>query len=182
MINEALMTAHSQTERPFGRVAVAIPISAQELEWSDAVLQILDQEPPFEELPEMFRRVAHATPDQPLGVLHSFSKKEDRPKVNFWMSKPQPGSDQEFLNAASLEVDVGALAALLAIAAPSTLHSGWGFPYLPVHDRTAPVDRSALTGELTGGMVNINRARIEVLDYTLPLDEGIGRWVYATPP
>lgn len=172
----------SQPERPFGRVAVGIEITDAEHTWLAEVLQILDQEPPFDQLPDAFRRATRATPGQPLGILHSFSKQEDRPKLSIWPWQSVPGQPSWIIDVTSLGIDIGALAALIAIVAPSALTSSLGFPYTPIHDRNAPIDPQSLTGDPSGGSVKITYARTEILDFTLPLDTGIGRWVYPTPP
>ena len=169
-------------ERPFGWVAVGIPITAPECEWLEPVLKILDQEPPFDELPDRFRQLVHATPDQPLGVLHSFSKREDRPDLRFRTWQPEPGSDRSVIDISSRGVDMGALAALIAITIPSAVVGGCGFPYTPVHDRTAPLDPRTMTGEPSGGLVSITQGRIEITDWTYPPDAGFGQWTYPTPP
>jgi len=138
-------------------------MTAAEREWMDTVLDILSREPPFGELPDRFVRTVHATPQRPLGVLHSFGAGEDRPQISF---TPRRSGDGWIVDVVSLVVDVGALAALLAVIAPSQLASSLGFPYTPVHDRTTPIDPRTLTGEPTGGLVRITHAKINVTDAT----------------
>lgn len=178
-MNDAVEVVLTQPDRPFGRVAVGIWMTAAEREWMDTVLDILSREPPFDELPDMFVRTVHATPEQPLGVLHAFGAGEERPQISF---SPRQSGDGWIVDVVSLGVDVGALASLLAVVAPSKLASSLGFPYTPVHDRTAPIDPSTLMGEPSGGQVRITHAKIQVTDATLPLTIGLGQWVYPTPP
>ncbi len=178
-MNDGAKSAPVKPDRPFGRVAVGIRMTGPEREWLDTVLDILDREPEFGRLPDTFVKAVHATPEQPLGVLHSFGAAEDRPKVTF---SPRRSGDGWIVDVVSLGVDVGALASLLAVVAPSQLTSSFGFPYTPVHDRTASIDPRPLTGEPSGGLVRITRAKIEVTDATLPPTIGLGQWSYPTPP
>ena len=177
-MNDALGVVAKQPERPFGRVAVGVETTGPEREWLDTVLDILSREPPFGELPQMFVRMVQATPEQPLGVLHSLGAGEDRPQISF---SPHRSGEGWIVDVVSLGVDVGALAALLAVVAPSRLASSFGFPYTPVHDRSAPVDPRDLAGEPTGGFVRITHAKIEVTDATLPPTVGLRQWTYPTP-
>ncbi len=82
----------SPPEGPFGWVAVGVPITAPECNWLEAVLKVLDGEPAFDELPGRLRQLVHAMPDQPLGVLHCFFKREDRPDLRFRTWAPEPGN------------------------------------------------------------------------------------------
>jgi len=177
-MDDAMQVVAKQPVRPFGRVAVGVQVTGPEREWLDTVLDILDREPPFDELPHLFKRAVNATPELPLGVLHSFGAGEDRPRITF---SPRRSGEGWILDVISLDVDVAALAALLAVVAPSQLTSSFGFPYTPVHDRTAPVDPRDLAGEPSGGFVRITHAKIEVTDATLPPTVGLRQWTYPTP-
>lgn len=181
MINEASGTPSSQHERPFGMVAFAVQITGEERKWLQTILTILDDEPPYEELPEAFRRAVQATAERPLGVLHSFSKQADRPNVTIWPWQPEPGSGRWIVDISSLGVDVGALAMLVAVVTPSALKSSFGFPYKPLHDRSIVTDVNALTREPEGGLVTITPAKILIVDVTPTSGVGLWRWTYPTP-
>lgn len=164
-------------DRPRGMVSFNIPMTGAEVLFFEHCLKTLDRDPSFEDLDSNFRRGFSATPERVLGELQPLSHKEQRVPVSFRF-RGKDGDPHDICDITSLNVDIAALAMLIAVAVPSAQPGG--FTYTPMgedYDRDDP----RLLSLPDGGLVKITLATIEIIDNGVPPARELRRWKFHVP-
>ncbi|WP_174278467.1 hypothetical protein [Sphingomonas bacterium] len=124
--------------RPRGMVSFNIPMKAAEVAFFERCFQTLDRDPSFEEIDSDVRRAVGATPERPLGELQPLSHREQRAAVSFRF-RGKDGDPRDVCDITSLNIDIAALAMLIAVAVPSAQPGGFTYtPIGPVLDSNDP--------------------------------------------
>ena len=164
-------------DRPRGMVSFNIAMSGAEVLFFERCLKTLDRNPSFDDLDDDLKRAFGATPERVLGELQPLSHKEQSVAVSFRF-RGKDGDPEDICDITSLNVDIAALAMLIAVAVPSSQPGGFTYtPTGPDYDRNDP--RILLLPD--GGVVKSTRSTIRIFDTDVPPAHELRQWTFHVP-
>ena len=167
----------SVQDRPRGMVSFNIGMSGAEVLFFERCLKTLDSNPSYADLDGDLKRAFGATPERALGELQPLAHNEQRVPVSFRF-RGKDGDPHDICDITSLNVDIAALAMLIAVAVPSAQPGGFTYtPMGPDFHRDDP----RLLSQPDGGLVRITPSTVQISDTDVPPAGGFRRWTFHVP-